>query len=86
MVCPYYIATGMFEGARASSPLLPVADPDRTATQIVEGISRQRRRLFLPPLVAVSYLGRLMSTSLFDASMRLLGVSHSMDDFKGRSS
>jgi all-trans-retinol dehydrogenase (NAD+) len=84
VVCPYYVATGMFDGAKASSPLLPVADPARVAEQIVGGISRGKRRMFLPPLVAGSYLGRVLSTSLFDASMRVLGISHSMDEFRGR--
>jgi all-trans-retinol dehydrogenase (NAD+) len=84
VVCPYYIATGMFEGAKPSSPLLPVASPERTASQIVDSIARGRRRLFLPPLLALSYLGRLLTTDLFDASMRTLGVPRSMDAFTGR--
>ena len=84
VVCPYYVATGMFDGAKPSSPFLPVADPAHVADQIVDGIRRGRRRMFLPPLVAGSYLGRVLSTSLFDASMRMLGVSHSMDEFRGR--
>jgi all-trans-retinol dehydrogenase (NAD+) len=83
LVCPYYVATGMFDGAKASSPFLPVAEPERVAEQIVDGISRGRRRMFLPPFVAGSYLGRVLSTSLFDASMRVLGVSKSMDEFRG---
>ncbi|MEY4583200.1 MAG: hypothetical protein RL701_7903 [Pseudomonadota bacterium] len=84
VVCPYYVATGMFDGAKASSPLLPVADPERIAQQIVTGISRGRRRLFLPPVVAASYVGRVLNTALFDGIMRVLGVTHSMDTFKGR--
>lgn len=83
VVCPYYIATGMFDGAKASSPLLPVADAQRTARQIVDGISRGQRRLFLPPAVAVSYVGRVLTTSLFDRAVRLLGVNRSMDNFRG---
>lgn len=83
VVCPYYVATGMFDGAKAASPLLPVAEPERVAEQIVDGIRRGRRRMFLPPLVAGSYLGRVLSTSLFDASMRVLGVTKSMDEFRG---
>lgn len=83
VVCPYYIATGMFDGAKASSPLLPVANPSRVAQQVVDAISKGRRRLFLPPVVAGAYLGRVLNTSLFDAAVRLLGVNRSMDDFKG---
>jgi all-trans-retinol dehydrogenase (NAD+) len=84
VVCPYYVATGMFDGAKASSPFLPVAAPERVADQIVAGVAALKRRMFLPPLVAGSYLARVFSTSLLDASMRMLGVSRSMDEFRGR--
>lgn len=84
VVCPYYVSTGMFDGAKASSPFLPVAEPEGIADQIVDGVARGKRRMFLPPFVAGSYLARVLNTSLFDASMRLLGVTRSMDDFRAR--
>lgn len=84
VVCPYYVATGMFEGTRSSSPLLPIQDPEVVAERIVGAIRKDRARVFLPWILPSSYLFRLFPTALFDAVMRVLGVSHSMDEFTGR--
>lgn len=84
VVCPYFVSTGMFEGAKPATPLLPILAPDRVASRIVRAIRRRRRRLLLPGTVIVVYLARLLPTSAFDATVRLLGVARSMDEFKGR--
>jgi all-trans-retinol dehydrogenase (NAD+) len=86
VVCPFYIATGMFEGVKSRvSWLLPILDPDSVTAKIVRAIRKQRRRVFLPPVIASIYFARLFPTWLFDALMRALGVTRSMDEFKGRS-
>lgn len=85
VVCPYYIATGMFAGVKTGSVLLPILDPERTARRIVDAIARGQQRLFLPPIVGATYLLRVLPTNLFDWAMRRLGVARSMDEFKGRS-
>lgn len=84
VVCPYYIATGMFEGVRSKSILLPILDPEPAAERIVRAIEKDRARLFMPWTVPFGYLFRLFPTSVFDAVMRWLGISHSMDRFTGR--
>lgn len=85
VVCPYYIDTGMFEGVKTRFPLLlPIMQPDRVADRIVEAIERKRRRLVLPWFVYSIYLCRLLPVSWSDAIMDALGVTHTMDDFRGR--
>jgi all-trans-retinol dehydrogenase (NAD+) len=86
VVCSYFISTGLFEGARASTPLFPILTPEYAAHQIVRAIRRGRRRLLLPRLVAVVYLARLLPAPIFDWIARTLGVTRSMDGFTGRRS
>ena len=85
VVCPFYISTGMFEGVKTRFRLLlPILTPEYAANRIVDAIRRDRRRLIMPRLVYVTWLGRLLPVRLFDAIMEFLGVNQSMDEFVGR--
>jgi all-trans-retinol dehydrogenase (NAD+) len=86
-VCPFYIDTGMFEGARSKVPwLLPILREPEVAGKILRAIERDKPVLHLPPLVATLPVGRMLPVRLFDRLMDVLGVNRSMDDFVGRSS
>jgi len=85
VVCPYYIDTGMFRGVRSRFPwLLPILKEDEVADRIVDAIRRDRRRLYLPPLVGLIPLLRVLPVGVFDWVARVLGINHSMDEFRGR--
>ncbi len=85
VVCPFYISTGMFEGVRTRVPwLLPILEPDYAVARILDAIRNDRRRLIMPRFVALTYLARLMPVPLFDAMMEFLGVTRSMEEFRGR--
>ncbi len=85
VVCPYYIDTGMFEGVKTRFPLLlPILKEGQVAERIVRAIRRNRPRLFLPPLVYTVPLTRILPVSLMDRLLDFLGVTHTMDEFKGR--
>jgi all-trans-retinol dehydrogenase (NAD+) len=84
VVCPFYISTGMFEGVKSGSFLLPILSPEDATDRIVAAIEKGRRRLFMPSTVPLTYLLRLFPTAVFDWWMRVLGVARSMDEFKGR--
>jgi all-trans-retinol dehydrogenase (NAD+) len=85
VVCPFFIDTGMFDGARARfSWLLPVLEPETVVRRIVTAIEKNRRRLVMPRLVYVTWPARLLPVGWFDGLMRFLGVSRSMDDFRPR--
>ena len=84
VVCPWYIATGMFAGVKTRFPrLLPILDPDEVAVRILEAIRDDRARLVLPRFVLAVLLVRILPPRPFDALMRWFGVDRAMDDFTG---
>jgi all-trans-retinol dehydrogenase (NAD+) len=85
VVCPFYISTGMFTGVKTRFPwLLPILEPEYAVGRIMHAIRHDRRRVIMPRLVAATYLGRFLPVAAFDALMDFLGVSRSMDEFRGR--
>lgn len=85
VVCPFYTDTGMFDGVRTRIPwLLPILKPDSVVRRIVSAIEKDRRRLVMPWFVYTAWPSRLLPVSWFDALMAFFGVSHSMDEFRGR--
>jgi all-trans-retinol dehydrogenase (NAD+) len=84
VVCPWYIDTGMFRGARTACPgLLPILSPDYVAGRILRAVEADRPRLILPRFVRAVLWARLLPPRMFDALMRLFGVDRSMDEFQG---
>jgi all-trans-retinol dehydrogenase (NAD+) len=84
-VCPYYIDTGMFEGARSRLPwLLPILREVEVAARILDAVERDRAMLRLPPIVGLLPVSRFLPVRVFDRVMDLLGVNRSMDEFVGR--
>jgi all-trans-retinol dehydrogenase (NAD+) len=83
-VCPYYINTGMFDGVKTRFPfILPILEPDYVANKIVQAIKRRREMLYMPRIVRYTCLGRIFPTVVNDWCLEFLGVSNSMDQFKG---
>ena len=83
--CPYYVGTGMFEGAK-SAPLLPILDPadvvDEAWTATLEG----RPFVVMPKTVQLSeMLKGVVPIGVRDfIADHVVGVYHTMDDFTGR--
>jgi len=85
VICPYFIDTGMFAGAKSRfSWLLPILDPEMVADRIMSAIRWKRRRVLIPPLVFIVFLARYLPVTWFDAFAEFLGLTHAMDDFHGR--
>jgi len=85
LVCPFYINTGMFEGASSRIPfLLPILDETQVAKDIVSAIEKNKQRLVLPSTVGLVPLLRALPVPLFDRVMDVLGINKSMDEFLGR--
>lgn len=85
VVCPFYIDTGMFDGAHTAVPwLLPILRESEVATSVLDAIERGKQRLLLPPALHTLPLLRLLPVGLADRIVDLLGVNHTMDDFTGR--
>jgi len=85
IVCPYFIDTGMFDGARTRFPwLLPILQPDYVVRRIMQAVEKNRSRLILPRFVLALPVARVLPTWLFDAVLSSLGINRSMDHFRGR--
>jgi NAD(P)-dependent dehydrogenase (short-subunit alcohol dehydrogenase family) len=84
-VCPSYVATGMFAGARGPR-FTPVLSPERIASAAWKAMKRAKPFLLMPAMVHVSKLGRgLLPPRAWDAvGGRWFRVYSSMDEFTGR--
>jgi all-trans-retinol dehydrogenase (NAD+) len=85
VVCPYFIDTGMFDGAKTRFPrLLPILKEQVVADNVIQAIARNRARVHLPALVNFIPAARILPTIALDGMMSFLGVNVSMDHFHGR--
>lgn len=84
-VCPFYINTGMFLGAKSKFPrLLPLLEPEFAAERIMQAIRCDQEILVMPNAVHLTFLAKLLPVPVMDSVAEVLGVNDSMDDFKGR--
>jgi all-trans-retinol dehydrogenase (NAD+) len=84
-VCPFYINTGMFNGVKSRFGfLLPIYEENKAALKIFKAVKKERPLLRMPWIVNTIPLLRVLPVSFLDFIADLLGVSSSMDEFKGR--
>jgi short-subunit dehydrogenase len=85
IVCPSYIGTGMFEGAKPPTATR-LLDPAFVAGRVVEAVRSDSVYLLEPWLVKLTPLLRdLLPTKLYDKLGSALGADTSMSGWKGRS-
>jgi short-subunit dehydrogenase len=83
-VCPGYVGTGMFRGARALR-LTRILTPERVADLTVRAVLRNREMVMTPWVVALGpTLRGVLPRRMFDAVAALFGAQTSMADWKGR--
>jgi len=84
-VCPYYIKTGMFEGAKAGL-LLPLLEPEDVVRTVWKQMKKGAPFVVMPKTVLLSEsIKGLMPTPLRDfLGGKVFGVHKTMDEFKGR--
>lgn len=84
-VCPYYVNTGMFDGAK-SAPLLPILDPDHVVEETWKTMCAGGSFVVLPRTVMLSeVLKGLVPIGVRDfIADNIIGVYHTMEDFTGR--
>lgn len=82
-ICPSYIKTGMFEGARA--PLFtPMLTPESLADKIVACVRKRKTHLLTPSLVKLIPLGKATwPRAVFRKLLQFLGVYQGMSHWKG---
>jgi NAD(P)-dependent dehydrogenase (short-subunit alcohol dehydrogenase family) len=83
-VCPYYIKTGMFEGAH-SAPLLPLLEPEDVVEETWHAMERGRPFVIMPRTVLLSeaFKGIVPLWMRDFLADKVLGIYHTMDDFQG---
>lgn len=84
LVCPSYVDTGMFNGVKA--PLLvPLLNPEKFVTAAY-GAFRKNRYLVMAPFMVnfIPFLRGIMPIGMFNVIAKVLGVTRSMADWKGR--
>ena len=82
-VCPSYVDTGLFDGARPPFTTRMLT-PERLAAQVLRAVRRDRLFLLTPWLVRVTPpLRALLPTRLFDRMARTLGATTSMLHWHG---
>ena len=87
IACPFFTDTGMFDGVKTRfNFLLPILKEDDVAKKIVDAVKKDKTVLKMPPFTHTVPLLRVFPTSVMDTLADYLGVSSSMDEFKGRNS
>lgn len=85
VVAPFYIDTGMFAGVQTRFPLLlPILQPVKVATKVLNAVEAGRQQLVLPPMVRLIPPLRVLPPAAFDLVLDLFGINHTMDNFTGR--
>jgi all-trans-retinol dehydrogenase (NAD+) len=86
LVCPNFIKTPLFEGAKTRFPLLlPILEPEYVATKVLKAIKKDQPLLIMPRFTSMIFLTRgLLPVNWFDFAMDVLGISKSMDHFSGK--
>lgn len=83
VVCPYFINTGMFEGARAR--ILPFLDSKFVVNQIMLAILSNQTVLYTPRvLYLLMVIKSIAPTHAMYSMNRIFGLFKMMRDFKGR--
>lgn len=84
-VCPYYVKTGMFDGARPA-PLLPLLEPADVVDQTWAAMLKGQPMLVMPRTVMVSEVVKgVLPIGVRDfVADKVLGIYHTMEDFTGR--
>jgi all-trans-retinol dehydrogenase (NAD+) len=79
-ICPYFIETGMFKGAKIAFPMY-ILTPEEVVTRIINAIQQEESTVVIPWRGNVLFLTRLLPVSVTDTIGKLLGVTRQMDDF-----
>lgn len=84
-VCPAYIDTGMFEGAKDNF-LLPILHAEQVVKSIIKAVRKKKIYVRLPFMVRFTpFLRGVLPTRVFDILIgKWLGIYKSMAAFKGR--
>ncbi|ELW71965.1 Epidermal retinol dehydrogenase 2 [Tupaia chinensis] len=85
IVCPFFIRTGMFEGCKSSSLLLPILEPEYVVRKIVDAVLQERLYLYVPKfLYFAMFLKSIMPIRPALLISNYLGITKAMSGFTGQ--
>ena len=81
---PYYINTGMFDGVKSS--IIPILKPEYAARRIIKAIEKNKIQITMPlSYYFIRICQGVLPIWAFDfVAGKVLGIYHTMDEFKGR--
>ena len=82
-ICPYFISTGMFEGAKNAFPMYMLT-PIEVVTRIIGAIQQEEAMVIVPWRGQIVLWAKLLPTSFSDKLGKAIGVQSLMSDFKGK--
>lgn len=83
-ICPSYVNTGMFAGARPPKQL-GMLRPETVVESVITAILKDKEEVFVPRVVrGAPFLRGILPKSWFDWLMRKMGIYSSMRGWKGR--
>nr|ACO14949.1 Epidermal retinal dehydrogenase 2 [Caligus clemensi] len=84
LVCPYYANTGMFAGVKTD--VLPLLEAEDVTESILHAVLLEMDTTCIPSYqMFLPLLKFLMPTTVYSNFCQRIGISHSMDQFRGRS-
>jgi len=72
-ICPYFISTGMFEGAKRVFPMY-ILTPEETVDRIIAAVRQEEPMVIIPYRGNIMFLVRLLPTSVQDMVGGMLGM------------
>ena len=83
-VCPGYVSTGLFRGARSPRTTRPLT-PERLAALVLRAVKRNRPWVLVPWMIKITpFVKGALPTWLSDRISRLFRVTTSMREWRGR--
>ena len=83
-VHPFYVSTGMFDGASSPNPLLPILEPAAVVGTIFRALEAGKHQVVLPWAAATATWLKILPVPVADQLRDLLGINSTMDNFIGR--
>ena len=85
IVCPGYVQTGMFDGAKEPI-LVPILTPEKLAKKIVKAVQKNKRFVLEPAFIKfLPFIKGVFPQFVLDFFGHVMGVNRSMDLWKGHS-
>ena len=82
-ICPYFIDTGMFKGAK-SAFRMRILTPEETVNRIINAICQEEAFVVLPFKANAIFFTRLLPVSIQDSLGAMIGLHKQMDAFEGK--